>query len=73
VNHFLVLKKNLEEFDKKVKSVKKTKKPSPKKIDARDKQFAKTSALLEKYFSEGKLTQKQYDEAIAKLLKEYEK
>jgi hypothetical protein len=69
----VTLKKNLEDFDKKVKSIKKTKKPSPKKIDARDKQFAKTSALLEKYFSEGKLTQKQYDEAIAKLLKEYEK
>jgi hypothetical protein len=67
------LKKNLEDLKRKATSARKTKKPSPIKVASRDKQFIKTSALLEKYLKEGKLTQNQYDVALDRLLRDYEK
>lgn len=67
------LEKNVKEFLKKSKSASRTKKPSPIRIDSRDKQFEKTSKLLEGYLKDGKITQKQYDTALEKLLREYEK
>jgi hypothetical protein len=67
------LKKNIDDFVKKSKNIAKAKKPSNTRVEAKNKQFNKTSALLEKYFKDGKLTQKQYDIALEKLLREYEK
>jgi len=67
------LERNVQEFLKKSKSASRTKKPSAVKIDSRDKQFEKTSSLLEKYLKDKKITQKQYDTALEKLLREYEK
>lgn len=67
------LEKNVKEFLKKSKSASRTKKPSAIKVLSRDKQFEKTSTLLDKYLKEGKITQKQYDIALEKLLREYEK
>ena len=67
------LEKNVKEFLKKSKSATRTKKPSAIKVLSRDKQFEKTSTLLDKYLKEGKITQKQYDIALEKLLREYEK
>ena len=69
----VTLEKNVKDFIKKSKSASRTKKPSPIRIVSRDKQFEKTSALLDKYLKDGKITQKQYDVALEKVLKEYEK
>ena len=67
------LERNVQECLKKSKSASRTKKPSAVRIDSRDKQFEKTSSLLEKYLKDKKITQKQYDTALEKLLREYEK
>jgi hypothetical protein len=55
---------------KKTKKVEKSQKPTPKMILNQQKQFDKTSKLLEKYYKEGKLTKLQYETAVEKLLKQ---
>ena len=67
------LDRNVKEFLKRSKSVSKAKKPSIQRVVSRDKQFEKASALLDKYLRDGKITQKQYDTALEKILKEYAK
>lgn len=64
------LNKNLQDLTKKTKKVEKSKQPSAKMIVNQQKQFDKTSKLLEKYYKEGKLTKNQYDLAIERLLKQ---
>lgn len=64
------LNKNLKDLTKKTKRVDTSKKPTPKMLMNQQKQFDKTSKLLEKYYKEGKLTKVQYDTAVDKLLKQ---
>lgn len=64
------LDKNIKDLTKKVKKVEKSTKPSTNSILSKEKQFEKTSKLLEKYYKEGKLTKIQYDTAVNKLLKQ---
>jgi hypothetical protein len=64
------LTKNITELTKKTKKVEKSQKPTPKMILNQQKQFDKTSKLLEKYYKEGKLTKLQYETAVEKLLKQ---
>ena len=64
------LEKNIKDLSKKVKKVEKSAKPSTNSILSKEKQFEKTSKLLEKYYKEGKLTKIQSDTAVNKLLKQ---
>jgi hypothetical protein len=70
------LDKNIKQFTEIVKAISKSK--SKPKVVARAKELArkqllKSSKLLEQYYKEGKLTKVQYDKALEKLFKEFEK
>ena len=66
------LKKNIDKFVEKTKKLNKQTKPRKTTISSWNNQFQKSVALLEKYFKEGKLTQKQYDMALERITKLYE-
>jgi hypothetical protein len=63
------LEKNIKIFTKTVKRV--SKKPTANSKALARKQFTKASKLLEKYYAEGKLTEKQYNAALERLFREF--
>jgi hypothetical protein len=68
-------KKTLEKNIKKLKEIttKTVKRPTVTNQFSKTKQFNKAADLLEKYYSEGKLTKIQYDTQLEKILKEFTK
>lgn len=68
-------KKTLEKNIKKLKEIttKTVKRPTQTNQFSKTKQFNKSAELLEKYYSEGKLTKIQYDTQLEKILKEFTK
>jgi hypothetical protein len=63
--------KNLSKFAKITKKVNTKVPPSAAVERQRNKDFARTSELIEKYYKEGKITKAQYDAKIEALLKMY--
>ena len=65
------LEKNIQKFTKTARKVKKSKKPTREVRALARKEFIHTTKLLEKYYSEGKLTKYQYEKALEKIFKEF--
>lgn len=65
------LEKNIKKFEEANKKT--AKKPTKNSSTIAMRQFNATAALLEKYYKEGKITKEQYDKALAKIFKEFER